>query len=53
MTSVALPAVETLLRRTLGERRIGLVAWRLLVLQIAHPVVAAGMDRYSTYRAHP
>ncbi|MFE2164238.1 oxygenase MpaB family protein [Streptomyces sp. NPDC059447] len=53
MTSVALPAVETLLRRTLGERRMGLVAWRLLVLQIAHPVVAAGMERYSTYRAHP
>ncbi|MFJ8160210.1 oxygenase MpaB family protein [Streptomyces sp. NPDC096136] len=53
MTSVALPAVETLLRRTLGERRMGLVAWRLLVMQIAHPVVAAGMDRYSTYRAHP
>ncbi|MGW2678083.1 oxygenase MpaB family protein [Streptomyces sp. NPDC001436] len=53
MASVALPPVETLLRRTLGERRMGLVAWRLLVLQIAHPVVAAGMDRYSTYRAHP
>lgn len=53
VTSKALPPVETLLRRTLGERRIGLVAWRLLVLQIAHPVVAAGMDRYSTYRAHP
>ncbi|MFH7594397.1 oxygenase MpaB family protein [Streptomyces racemochromogenes] len=53
MTSVDLPAVETLLRRTLGERRMGLVAWRLLVMQIAHPVVAAGMDRYSTYRAHP
>ncbi|MFF4368399.1 oxygenase MpaB family protein [Streptomyces sp. NPDC001594] len=49
----ALPAAETLLKRTLGERRIALVAWRLLVLQIAHPVVAAGMDRYSTYRAHP
>ncbi|MFE1413330.1 oxygenase MpaB family protein [Streptomyces sp. NPDC058746] len=50
---MALPPVETLLRRTLGERRMGLVAWRLLVMQIAHPVVAAGMDRYSTYRAHP
>ncbi|MET8755796.1 oxygenase MpaB family protein [Streptomyces sp. NPDC004667] len=53
VTPAASPGVETLLRRTLGERRIGLVAWRLLVLQIAHPVVAAGMDRYSTYRAHP
>ncbi|MEU3726679.1 oxygenase MpaB family protein [Streptomyces sp. NPDC031705] len=50
---MASPEVETLLRRTLGERRIGLVAWRLIVLQIAHPAVAAGMDRYSTYRAHP
>ncbi|MER5487483.1 oxygenase MpaB family protein [Streptomyces sp. NPDC002812] len=53
MTSKALPSAEPLLRRTLGERRIGLVAWRLLVLQIAHPTVAAGMDRYSAYRAHP
>jgi uncharacterized protein (DUF2236 family)/Ca2+-binding EF-hand superfamily protein len=41
------------LRAGLGEWRIGLVAWRLLVLQTAHPVVAAGMARYSTYRAHP
>lgn len=41
------------LRRSLGEWRIGLVAWRLIVLQAAHPAVAAGMDRYSTYRAHP
>ncbi|MFJ1706318.1 oxygenase MpaB family protein [Kitasatospora sp. NPDC088346] len=41
------------LRRSLGEWRIGLVAWRLLVLQTAHPAVAAGMARYSTYRAHP
>lgn len=29
------------------------MAWRLLVLQIAHPAVAGGMSRYSTYRAHP
>ncbi|WP_330294387.1 oxygenase MpaB family protein [Streptomyces sp. NBC_00503] len=41
------------MRQTLGEWRIGLVAWRLLVLQTAHPVVAAGTARYSTYRAHP
>ena len=40
-------------RRALGEWRIGLVAWRLLVLQTAHPAVAAGIARYSTYRAHP
>ncbi|MFG2293916.1 oxygenase MpaB family protein [Streptomyces sp. NPDC048603] len=46
-------APDTPLRRTLGERRIGLVAWRLLVLQAAHPAVAAGMGRYSTYRNHP
>ncbi|MFJ7157357.1 oxygenase MpaB family protein [Streptomyces sp. NPDC101118] len=47
------PTADRALRRTLAERRIGLVAWRLLVLQIAHPAVAAGMGRYSTYRAHP
>ncbi|RKN04892.1 EF-hand domain-containing protein [Streptomyces radicis] len=44
---------DSLLRRTLGERRIALVAWRLLVLQVAHPAVAAGMSDWSTYRAHP
>ncbi|MEV7417386.1 oxygenase MpaB family protein [Streptomyces sp. NPDC089919] len=53
MTSNPTPAADLALRRTLGERRIGLVAWRLLVLQAAHPAVAGGMDRYSTYRAHP
>lgn len=41
------------MRRTLGEWRIGLVAWRLLVLQTADPAVAAGMAQFSTYRAHP
>ncbi|MFI7274556.1 oxygenase MpaB family protein [Streptomyces sp. NPDC049879] len=40
-------------RSSLGERRIALVAWRLLVLQVAHPAVAAGMADWSTYRAHP
>jgi uncharacterized protein (DUF2236 family)/Ca2+-binding EF-hand superfamily protein len=53
MTSTDLPGPGSLLRRTLGERRIALVAWRLLVLQTAHPVVAAGMADHSTYRAHP
>ncbi|MFE9479261.1 oxygenase MpaB family protein [Streptomyces spororaveus] len=53
MTNSSRTAPDLALRRTLGERRIGLVAWRLLVLQIAHPAVAAGMGRYSTYRAHP
>ncbi|GAA2742332.1 oxygenase MpaB family protein [Kitasatospora cinereorecta] len=47
------PDSRSALRRSLGEWRIGLVAWRLIVLQAAHPAVAAGMDRYSTYRAHP
>jgi hypothetical protein len=37
----------------LGDWRIGLVAWRLLVLQTADPAVAAGMAGFSTYRAHP
>ncbi|MEV7021742.1 oxygenase MpaB family protein [Kitasatospora sp. NPDC093558] len=40
-------------RRDLAEWRVGLVAWRLLVLQAAHPVVGAGMDEHSTYHAHP
>lgn len=30
-----------------------LVAWRLVVLQAAHPVVAAGIAEHSTYRGHP
>ncbi|WP_078660956.1 oxygenase MpaB family protein [Streptomyces sp. NRRL B-24484] len=45
--------IRSPLRRSLGEWRIGLVTWRLLVLQTAHPAVAAGMARYSTYRSHP
>lgn len=53
MTSSGLPGHDSLLRRNLGEWRIALVAWRLLVLQTAHPVVAAGMSQHSTYRAHP
>lgn len=52
-TAVDLPGPDSLLRRTLGEWRIGLVAWRLLVLQSADPAVAAGMANFSTYRAHP
>ncbi|MFJ8626416.1 oxygenase MpaB family protein [Kitasatospora sp. NPDC093550] len=40
-------------RRDLSEWRIVLVAWRLLVLQGADPVVGAGMAEHSTYRAHP
>ncbi|MFJ5593956.1 oxygenase MpaB family protein [Streptomyces noursei] len=52
MTTV-LPGSDRPLRRTLGERRIALVAWRLLVLQNADPTVAAGLAEFSTYRAHP
>ncbi|MFI2608064.1 oxygenase MpaB family protein [Kitasatospora sp. NPDC018619] len=40
-------------RRDLSQWRILLVAWRLLVLQAADPVVSAGMVEHSTYRAHP
>ncbi|MER7987874.1 oxygenase MpaB family protein [Streptomyces noursei] len=51
--TTALPGSDRPLRRTLGERRIALVAWRLLVLQNADPTVAAGLAEFSTYRAHP
>ncbi|MEV4556352.1 EF-hand domain-containing protein [Kitasatospora sp. NPDC049285] len=47
------PGAGSLLRRTLGEQRIALVAWRLLVLQNAHPAVAGGVGQQSTYRSHP
>ncbi|MFJ9775638.1 oxygenase MpaB family protein [Kitasatospora sp. NPDC101157] len=40
-------------KQDLSEWRIALVAWRLLVLQAADPVVGAGMQEHSTYRAHP
>ncbi|MEV7772951.1 EF-hand domain-containing protein [Kitasatospora sp. NPDC086791] len=40
-------------KRDLSEWRVALVAWRLLVLQAADPVVGAGMAEHSTYRAHP
>ncbi|MGW2377077.1 oxygenase MpaB family protein [Kitasatospora sp. NPDC001683] len=40
-------------KRDLSEWRVALVAWRLLVLQAADPVVGAGMTEHSTYRAHP
>ncbi len=53
MTRTAQTGPESLLRRTLAEKRIALVAWRLLVLQNADPAVAAGTARFSTYRAHP
>ncbi|MEU9234402.1 oxygenase MpaB family protein [Streptomyces subrutilus] len=53
MAIADLPGPDSLLRRILGEWRIGLVAWRLLVLQTADPAVAAGMANFSTYRAHP
>ncbi|MER7043821.1 oxygenase MpaB family protein [Streptomyces jumonjinensis] len=43
----------SLFRRHLAEWRMILVAWRLLVLQTSHPVVAAGTAEHSTYRAHP
>ena len=53
MTSTIPSGPDSLLRRTLGEWRIALVAWRLLVLQNADPAVAAGAAQFSTYRAHP
>ncbi|MFD8756318.1 oxygenase MpaB family protein [Kitasatospora sp. NPDC059577] len=51
MSSVA--EREVSFKRDLSEWRVALVAWRLLVLQAADPVVGAGMSEHSTYRAHP
>ncbi|OKJ03276.1 oxygenase MpaB family protein [Kitasatospora sp. CB01950] len=53
MTRTAQAEADSMLRRTLGERRIALVAWRLLVLRNAHPAVGAGVAQLSTYRSHP
>ncbi|MFF1961757.1 oxygenase MpaB family protein [Streptomyces sp. NPDC058220] len=53
MDSTAHPDPLSPLRRGLSEWRMALVAWRLLVLQVSHPVVAAGTAEHSTYRAHP
>ncbi|KUM97195.1 calcium-binding protein [Streptomyces yokosukanensis] len=53
MTDTVQLGPDSLLRRTLGEQRMALVAWRLLVLQNADPAVAAGVAQFSTYRAHP
>ncbi|MFB7509489.1 oxygenase MpaB family protein, partial [Streptomyces broussonetiae] len=53
MSRLTLPGPDSLLRRGIGEWSIALVAWRLLVLQNAHPAVGAGVARFSTYRAHP
>ncbi|MFJ1755120.1 oxygenase MpaB family protein [Kitasatospora sp. NPDC088134] len=53
MTDTTRPGTDSMLRRTLGERRIALVAWRLLVLQNAHPAVGAGVGGLSIYRNHP
>ncbi|WP_424216776.1 oxygenase MpaB family protein (plasmid) [Streptomyces sp. BI20] len=53
MPSVGPHPYDTPLRATLGEHRIALVSWRLLVLQAAHPAVGAGMTAFSTYRGHP
>ncbi|MFF8770040.1 oxygenase MpaB family protein [Kitasatospora sp. NPDC015120] len=52
-SAASAPRPEVSFRRDLSEWRIVLVAWRLLVLQASHPVVAAGMDAHSTYRGHP
>ncbi|MER7703338.1 oxygenase MpaB family protein [Kitasatospora sp. NPDC097605] len=52
-SAASAPRPEVSFRRDLSEWRIVLVAWRLLVLQASHPVVAAGMEEHSTYRGHP
>lgn len=44
---------DSLLRTNMREWQLALVAWRTLVLQTSHPMVAAGVAQHSTYRGHP
>ena len=43
----------SLMRRRTGDWLILVVAERALLLQVAHPVVAAGVEQHSTFRSDP
>src|SRR5581483_12074923 len=44
---------ESLSWQLFADYRVALVAGRTLVLQVAHPVVGAGVSDYSTFQAEP
>jgi uncharacterized protein (DUF2236 family) len=41
------------LRRVVAEPVVGLMIQRALVMDVAHPLVAAGVDDHSAFRRHP
>lgn len=47
------PTAGSITWQHIGQWRFLLVLGRTLALQIAHPVVGAGVIEHSTYRAHP
>ena len=49
----AFPGPGSITWRHIGQWRFLLVLGLTLALQIAHPVVGAGVAEHSTYRAHP
>ncbi|NUR26501.1 MAG: DUF2236 domain-containing protein, partial [Catenulispora sp.] len=53
MTEDVFPTAGSVTWRHIGQWRFLLVLGRTLALQIAHPVVGAGVIEHSTYRAHP
>lgn len=46
------PALDVA-RRINGERLVALGWGRAILMQLAHPLVAAGVDEHSTFREHP
>src|SRR4051794_36586952 len=49
----ALGTEDSLMRRRTGDWLILVVAERALLLQVAHPVVAAGVEQHSSFRQDP
>jgi uncharacterized protein (DUF2236 family) len=49
----AVPRRGTAVWRYFGDSRNGLLGPQLLVLQVAHPVVGAGVEQHSNYREDP
>ena len=49
----ALHAADGITQRCAGDVRMGLLAGRMFVLQVAHPAVGAGVAQHSAFRADP